>query len=244
VPHFSPFALPEDSRDSPDDCLLATFGSELEDPAHPGHYKAAACGAYRWSSGESLLRAWNRSIPLEDKGAWRDPAVAKAYVEAALASDPKSQTQHPPALRSPCGALEDSFYLATGRQLWDGSLVTAPTLILAAEKDFWSRPEDRQNLAADLVHAAKVLWYFRARHILCIWTGEIAAGISYFHQQVKVNEGTLQPPCNPDNWKYGDRKISGQTGRSLDLIAQSSFFKIRNPSLYPQVFAMQRGQAC
>jgi pimeloyl-ACP methyl ester carboxylesterase len=82
--------------------------------------------------------------------------VAKAYVEAALASDPKSQTQHPAALRSPCGALEDSFYLATGRQLWDGSLITAPTLILAAEKDFWSRPEDRENLAADLVHAAKV----------------------------------------------------------------------------------------
>jgi pimeloyl-ACP methyl ester carboxylesterase len=96
------------------------------------------------------------SIPLEDKSAWRDPAVAKAYVEAALASDPQSQTRHPAAFRSPCGALEDSFYVATGRQLWDGSLVTAPALILAAEKDFWSRPEDRQNLAADLVHAARV----------------------------------------------------------------------------------------
>jgi pimeloyl-ACP methyl ester carboxylesterase len=95
-------------------------------------------------------------ISEQDKSVWRDPAVADAYVAAALASDPTSSSRTPPSFRSPCGALEDSFYLATGRQLWDASLVTAPTLILASEHDFWSRPEDRENLANDLVHSAKV----------------------------------------------------------------------------------------
>jgi pimeloyl-ACP methyl ester carboxylesterase len=52
--------------------------------------------------------------------------------------------------------MEDSFYLATGRQLWDASLITAPTLVLASERDFWSRPQDRELLQEHLTHAAKV----------------------------------------------------------------------------------------
>jgi pimeloyl-ACP methyl ester carboxylesterase len=31
-----------------------------------------------------------------------------------------------------------------------------PTLVLASEKDFWSRPEDRDHLAEDLAHAPRV----------------------------------------------------------------------------------------
>jgi pimeloyl-ACP methyl ester carboxylesterase len=131
-------------------------GTDSEDPAHPGRFNEASCGAYRLSDAASLLRPWDRSIPGEDKSQWRDPAVAKAYVEASLASDPSSQSRTPPSFRSPCGAMEDSFYLAVGRQLWDASLITAPTLIVASGRDFWSRPEDRENLAADLVHSPKV----------------------------------------------------------------------------------------
>jgi pimeloyl-ACP methyl ester carboxylesterase len=131
-------------------------GSDLDDPARPGHFNFANCGGYRVSDGRSLLAPWDRSIPVADKDSWRDPKVAHAYVENALASDPTSNTRTPPSFRSPCGALEDSFYLASGRQLWDASLVTAPTLILASELDFWSRPEDRQLLATHLVHAARV----------------------------------------------------------------------------------------
>ncbi|WP_266158848.1 alpha/beta fold hydrolase [Dyella silvatica] len=131
-------------------------GTDSEDPAHPGHFNQASCGAYRLNDAASLLRPWDHSIPMQDKSEWRDPAVAKAYVDAALASDPTAQARNPPGFRSPCGAMEDSFYLATGRQLWDASLITAPTLILASERDFWSRAEDRENLAADLVHARRV----------------------------------------------------------------------------------------
>ena len=131
-------------------------GSDMEDPAHPNHFNRAACGAYRLNDGSSLLGVWDRSIPEKDKSRWRDPAVARAYVNAALASDSTSGSRTPPSFRSPCGALEDSFDLAIGRSLWDASLVTAPTLILASERDFWSRAVDRQALVEDLVDSPKV----------------------------------------------------------------------------------------
>lgn len=128
----------------------------MEDPRHPGQFNASACGSYRFNTETSLFAAWDRSIPVENKDAWRDPAVAKAYAAAALASDSTSGTRTPPSFRSPCGALEDSFYLAVGRQLWDASLIMAPTLVLASELDFWSRVEDREWLRSHLVHAPPV----------------------------------------------------------------------------------------
>lgn len=134
---------------------LMGHGSDMEDPAHPG-YLNPVIGAYRCNSADSLLGAWNRSIPADDKATWRDPAVADAYVREALASDPAANSHQPPCFRSPNGALEDSFYLATGRQLWDASFIYVPTLVLASERDFWSRPADRDKLKDDLVHAPSV----------------------------------------------------------------------------------------
>jgi pimeloyl-ACP methyl ester carboxylesterase len=131
-------------------------GSDIEDPAHPGQFNREACGAYRLNTEKSLFGVWDRSIPTENKDTWRDPAVAKAYGDAAMNSDPTSQTRQPLSFRSPCGAMEDSFYLATGRQLWDASLITAPTLVLASERDFWSRVEDRELLQKHLIHAPRV----------------------------------------------------------------------------------------
>jgi pimeloyl-ACP methyl ester carboxylesterase len=131
---------------------LMGHGTDVEDPAHPGHLNPVI-GAYRCNTAESLLGVWNRSIPGNDKSAWRDPAVADACVQAALTSDPEASKHSPPCFRSPNGAMEDSFYLATGRQLWDASLIYTPTLVLASERDFWSRPADRENLQKHLVHA-------------------------------------------------------------------------------------------
>lgn len=137
---------------SPDHPSLGA-GSDLEDPNQAGRFDVAGIGAYRLSTAASLTVGWDRSIPLEDKAAWRDPAVADAYVAAALASDPTSRERTPRSFRSPSGALEDSFYQALGRQLWDASLVRAPTLVIAAERDFWSQPVDRERLVAHLSHA-------------------------------------------------------------------------------------------
>lgn len=130
--------------------------SSLEDPEHPGRFNAEEFGAYRLSTAESLFGSWDRSIPLEDKSEWRDPKVAEAYAAAALASDSTSASRAPPSFRAPSGALEDSFYLATGHQFWDASLIRARVLVIASERDFWSRPEDRKMLEEHLVHAEEV----------------------------------------------------------------------------------------
>ncbi|PTL76970.1 alpha/beta hydrolase [Vitiosangium sp. GDMCC 1.1324] len=131
-------------------------GTDFEDPKRPGHFNAEGLEAYRWNTAASLLGVWDRSIPLEDKALWRDPAVAEALQREALASDPASASRTPPAFRAPSGALEDSFYLATGRQLWDAASITARVLILRSENDFWSRPEDVTRLQEHLDHASEV----------------------------------------------------------------------------------------
>jgi pimeloyl-ACP methyl ester carboxylesterase len=129
------------------------WGSSLEDPERPGQFHRAGTGAYRHNTAASLLPGWDSSIPDDDKDAWRDPAVATAYQAAALASDATAGTRMPPSFRAPSGALEDSFYLATGRQLWDASLLRTPTLCIRSERDFWSRPEDSQLLAEHAIDA-------------------------------------------------------------------------------------------
>jgi pimeloyl-ACP methyl ester carboxylesterase len=113
-------------------------------------------GYYARNDAASLLPSWDRSIPVSDKAVWRDPALIVAYQMAALASDPLSNTQTPPAFRAPMGAIEDSFYQASGRRLFDASSITSPVLIIRSERDFWSRPGDAQSFAHDAVHAALV----------------------------------------------------------------------------------------
>lgn len=128
----------------------------MEDPDHPGRFNAAAIGGYRMNPAEGLLGGWDASIPVPEVETWRDPQVVRAYVQAALESDETSMSRAPPSFRAPTGALEDSFYLASGRQLWDASLITAAVLVIRSELDFWSRPEDAHLLEAHLVHASSV----------------------------------------------------------------------------------------
>ncbi len=130
-------------------------GSSNEDPDLPGVFNRSA-GAYRLSDGPSLLSSWDRTIPAEDPTAWRDAQVAQAYQREAVASDPTSGQHQPASFRAPNGAMEDSFYLATGRQLWDASMIKANTLIIRSELDFWSRPSDVTDLQRHLVRAEQV----------------------------------------------------------------------------------------
>lgn len=116
----------------------------------------ATTGAYRLNEAGSLLPGWDRSIPTEDKAAWRDPDVAAAYVRLALASDPTTASRNPPSFRAPSGALEDSGLQAAGRQLYDASHITARVLVVRSVRDFWSRPEDADTLVRQLTRAASV----------------------------------------------------------------------------------------
>ena len=57
------------------------------------------------------------------------------------------------SFRAPSGAIEDSYYLAIGQQSWDAGRISAPTLILRSEWDFWSRTEDPALVERHLTHA-------------------------------------------------------------------------------------------
>jgi pimeloyl-ACP methyl ester carboxylesterase len=131
-------------------------GSELEDSKRPGTFNQAAFGAYGFVDGPSLLKQWDASIPVADRRTWRDPDVVAAYLKEALASDPTSGTRTPPSFRAPTGALADTFELAIGHQPWDAGLIQCRTLVIAGERDFWSRAEDRDRLKAHLVNAPEV----------------------------------------------------------------------------------------
>jgi pimeloyl-ACP methyl ester carboxylesterase len=130
-------------------------GSSNSDPARPDRIKPNT-GGYALYDAASLWPSWDRSIPSLDKASWRDPALAKAYAEAAVRSDPQSDRHSPAAFRAPLGAIEDSFYQAGGRRLFDASSITAPVLVIRSERDFWSRPEDASAFAHDAVRAASV----------------------------------------------------------------------------------------
>jgi pimeloyl-ACP methyl ester carboxylesterase len=130
-------------------------GSPMSDPEHPDRFNPKI-GAYALNDANSLLPSWDKSIPMADKAAWRDPVLVAAYQKAALDSDPLSNTQNPPAFRAPMGAMEDSFYQASGRRLFDASSITAPVLVIRSECDFWSRHEDAQTFAHDAARATSV----------------------------------------------------------------------------------------
>jgi pimeloyl-ACP methyl ester carboxylesterase len=131
-------------------------GSDNADPDDPEKFNVAEFGRYRLNTGDSLLSSWDKSIPDGDKSVWRDPAVAEAYVAAALASDPTSADRQPPSFRAPSGAMADSFEIASGKKLWDARAVEAQVLIIRSGNDFWSRPEDVTLLKQDLVNADEV----------------------------------------------------------------------------------------
>ena len=127
-------------------------GSGLQNKRKPLEFNFAL-GAYRLASEAANTARWNGEIPLDNKDEYRDPALPAEFWKACLATDPTSDTRTPASLRAPNGVLEDSFYQATGRPLWNAANIYAPTLVIAGQYDTWSYPEDREGLMRDLVHA-------------------------------------------------------------------------------------------
>src|SRR3954453_13374678 len=127
-------------------------GSALQNKRKPREFNFAL-GAYRVVSEAANTGRWNGEIPVDNKGEYRDAALPVEFWKECMATDPTSNTRNPPSLRAPNGVLEDSFYQATGRSLWDASNIYVPTLMIAGQYDTWSYPEDREGLMRDLVHA-------------------------------------------------------------------------------------------
>ena len=127
-------------------------GSGLQDKRHPYEFNFKL-GAYRFASEAANTARWNGEIPLENKDEYRDPAVPAAFWNECLATDPTSNSRTPASLRAPNGVLEDSFYQATGRPLWNAANIYSPTLVIGGDFDTWSFQEDRAGLMRNLVHA-------------------------------------------------------------------------------------------
>ena len=127
-------------------------GSGLQDKRNPSQFNYAM-GAYRLGTAEANNKRWDGEIPVQNKEEYREPGVQDAFNQAALATDPTSNTRNPPSLRAPNGVLEDSFYQATGRRMWNAANIYVPTLVIAGEDDTWSFPQDREGLMRDLTNA-------------------------------------------------------------------------------------------
>lgn len=108
--------------------------------AWPMGERLGELGATVERNAANLVRAWEASIPVEDKGRWRDPRVARAMVDATLGGAPSIQV--------PAGPLRDSRELTRGARPWDPAALRVPTLYVRGELDFWSRPEDAAAMAA------------------------------------------------------------------------------------------------
>jgi hypothetical protein len=100
--------------------------------------------------GDPVLLVHGARVPGSGRSICLSPTARSpptdALAAAALASDPTSGTRTPPAFRAPTGVLEDSFSHATGRRVWDASLLRAHVLVLAGERDLWSRRADRDGI--------------------------------------------------------------------------------------------------
>jgi pimeloyl-ACP methyl ester carboxylesterase len=128
-------------------------GSGLQNKRVPWEFNAGGMGAYRLGTAEANTKRWDGEIPVQDKTQYRDQDVVDAFNNAALATDPTSNTRNPPSLRAPNGVLEDSYYQATGRRIWNAASISVPTLVIAGEDDTWSYPLDREGLMRDLTNA-------------------------------------------------------------------------------------------
>ena len=131
-------------------------GSRWEDPERPGHFNQAKYGNYYLNRVDMLRKGWDNRIPIEDKDAWRDPAILEAFEQALVEGDPTTMDRDPPSYRSPNGMLEDSFLMGHGHKLVHASQVYCRVMIINPEHDLWCRPEDVAALKEDLIHAEEV----------------------------------------------------------------------------------------
>lgn len=130
------------------------LGDRLEDPERPGTMLPDALAAYGLATEADLLQRWEHSIPLDNTDDWRAPEVATAYASAAVSADPTAHHRTPPSLRTPLGAIADSFLLSRGHQVFNPARITANVLGIRSELDFWSREVDLAALERDLPGAS------------------------------------------------------------------------------------------
>ncbi|RDJ97634.1 alpha/beta hydrolase [Paraburkholderia lacunae] len=107
--------------------------------------RQAALGAYQaWTPAQARDRLQAGS-PEDRRGELFPPASFELWSAAALSTDPEGAQQHPPVVRTPNGAFQDTVdYWMAGKPLWDPSAVTVPTLVVRGEWDAVTRVGETQ----------------------------------------------------------------------------------------------------
>lgn len=131
-------------------------GSLWDDPENPGQFYQKKYGNYYYNRIDMLRKGWDNQIPIDDKDAWRDPAILAAFEQALIDGDPTTMDRDPPSYRSPNGMLEDSFYMGMGNKLVHANQVYARVMVISPEYDRWCRKEDIAALRDDLVHSPEI----------------------------------------------------------------------------------------
>lgn len=116
-------------------------------------------GNYNFNTIELLEEHWDKQIPIEDKVAWRDPEMVKAFSQALLDGDPTSMERTPPSYRSANGMLEDLFRMSRGQKLMHANQIYAKVMIINPDLDTMCKTEDMDAMVEDLCHAEQVLVY-------------------------------------------------------------------------------------
>lgn len=116
---------------------------------------AAKLGAYRMVTADGAMKRWMNGVPADKQSTLIPPGWFDQWQKATWATDPKSSTVNPPALRAPNGVTQDirGFYMS-GKATYDPSKITAPTLLIQAEWDHDTPPYMAQALFPLLTSAA------------------------------------------------------------------------------------------
>lgn len=136
------------------------IGSKWDTADDPGRFNKTDFGNYQLNSLAVLDRHWNEHIPIEDKDAWRDPAMLAAFRQALIDGDPKSTEHDPPLYRSPNGMLEDLFTMGgRGETLFSATQIYCKVMIIGAEFDDLCQASDMKVFINDLVNAEEVVYW-------------------------------------------------------------------------------------
>lgn len=103
-------------------------------------------GAYRTITREAADQRWAEQITADAPGAWRDPAVFKAWFDDMLTAEPDKDAT---MIKAPNGVLVDIWQIFHEDPVYDAAAIDVPTLVIRGDAD----PTSSNTDALGLFHA-------------------------------------------------------------------------------------------
>jgi len=110
--------------------------------------------SYRLVTANAAKDRWEHGLSDQEIADIIDPDWQRAWLDAAIASDPRSGEYDPPQLRAPTGVLDDKISRwSKGIPAYDPSEISVPVLIAIGERDVETPPEGGMNVYRALTNA-------------------------------------------------------------------------------------------